>query len=425
MLRNYFKAFILKAITTLATLILKKHKPYIIAITGNVGKTSTKDNIVAVLSMYNIVYSKKSLNSDFGVPLAILMSDSGWDSILKWSKVIINGIKIYFSKSYADYLIVEVGADKKGDIENISKWLKPDIVVITQFAEVPVHIENYRNREELIREKRYLAEALKVGGLLIYNADCADSTKIASMCDREAIAFGIKYGNYVAGTIVNNIYEGKVEARVSTKEGKDLHLELSDVLGEAAIICTLPAIIIADVFGLNRVTIVDRLNNAKREPGRMRLLKGFDDSYIIDDSYNSSPIACESGLRALRSIDNKHRKIAVLGDMLELGEQSGGEHRRIGALAHTSADVLVTVGNRARLISEGARDSGMRAGYILECKNSTEAGAAVREILKSEDVVYIKGSQGVRMEKATAQLFSTKVSSRESLPRQEREWLER
>ncbi len=423
MIRNYLKGVVLIIITFLAIRVIKKHKPYIIAVTGNIGKTSTKDNIVSALGTYKIVYSQKSFNSDFGIPLTILKCSTGWSSSIKWIKIILKGISVYFGKEYADYLILEVGADKKGDIASITKWLKPDIAVMTQFAAVPVHIENYKNREELIREKRYLMEALVPGGLFIYNADCKDSSEMAASCMSDTISFGLKYGDYRAGTINNNIYEGKVEANVVTRENANIKLELYDVLGEAAILCALPAIIIADAFGENREETCMSLSRQRREPGRMRLLAGISNSYIIDDTYNSSPLAVESGLKTLRSLSNRHRKIMILGDMLELGEYTSAEHKRIGMIAAESGNILVTVGSRSRLTALAAREAGMREGYVLECKGSKEAGEAVREIINEDDVVYIKGSQSMRMEKATALIVSSHIEAKHNLPRQEIEWL--
>jgi UDP-N-acetylmuramoyl-tripeptide--D-alanyl-D-alanine ligase len=294
--------------------------------------------------------------------------------------------------------------------------------VLTQFAKVPVHIENYKNREELIREKRYLVEALRGDGLFIYNADCEDSIKMVSLCKNETRTFGFRYGDYLAGTILNDIYEGKVVANLSIMKETNLKLELPGVLGEAAIICALPAVIIGDLFGIKHDEILSRLAQLKREPGRMRVLQGIKDSYIIDDSYNSSPLAVESGLRALKSIGSKHRKIMILGDMLELGEYTSDEHIRIGELAKSSGDILVTVGGRSRLTAASAKDSGMRDGFVLECKNSVDAGIAVSEIVHQGDIIYIKGSQGMRMEKATAMLVNPSLDFKSSIPRQDKYW---
>jgi UDP-N-acetylmuramyl pentapeptide synthase len=176
-MKELIKYIIVKIITIEAKLILNKHKPFIIGITGNLGKTSTKDSVVAALSDLQVRGTEKSLNSEFGVPLTVIGEKSGWGNILKWFYVIYRGVCVYFGTTYPKYLVLEIGADHKGDIESVTKWVKTDITILTQFSEIPVHVENFANREELVREKQFLAEAVKEGGVFIYNSDCKDSRR--------------------------------------------------------------------------------------------------------------------------------------------------------------------------------------------------------------------------------------------------------
>ena len=141
------KSILKKIISTIikyeAVLIIKKYKPKIIAVTGSVGKTSTKDAIFAVMSSsFFVRKSEKSFNSDIGIPLTILGCPNAWFDPIKWARNIFRGLElIVFKHSYPEWLILEVGADRPGDIKEVSKWLKPNIVVLTAFAKVPVHIE--------------------------------------------------------------------------------------------------------------------------------------------------------------------------------------------------------------------------------------------------------------------------------------------
>jgi UDP-N-acetylmuramoyl-tripeptide--D-alanyl-D-alanine ligase len=156
----------------------------------------------------------------------------------------------------------------------------------------------------------------------------------------------------------------------------------------------------------------------------MRLLQGMNGSVLIDDTYNASPKATEHGLQTLASLDVE-RKIAVLGDMLELGHFTKEEHYKIGKIAAKSCHKLYTVGIRARGIAEGALDEKMLDENIMQCDSSIDAGKELVQILRPGDVVYLKGSQGIRMERAVKMILRETHKAEELLVRQEKEWSER
>jgi len=429
------KKTLIKILVALTELILKKHKPFIIAITGNLGKTTTKDSIVAALEgQTDFIASKKSLNSEIGIPLTIIGAASGWRSLSKWLKIIWKGVRVYFKKDYPKYLILEVGADAKGDIESVTKYIKPDVTVITQFAEVPVHVENFKDRNELIREKKYLAEAIKDGGTFIYNSDCEDSKKIFEDLREDfekrgitAKSFGVKDADAYASGIVNNLTSRKVSAKITFKSNPDsvLNLECLSVLGESPIICALPALLIADQLKLDIDKSLESIKLSERAPGRMRIIDGRNRTIIIDDSYNASPLAAYHGIKTVGELKTIGRKIFIIGDMMELGDYTKNEHLKIGKLLARYAHILITVGVRARDVAEGAMDNGMGEGWILQCNDAYEAGREAQKLLKQGDVVYLKGSQSIRLERATMMLVDEEVNIKEVLPRQETEWLRR
>ena len=423
-MKELIKYIIVKIITIEAKLILNKHKPFIIGITGNLGKTSTKDSVVAALSDLQVRGTEKSLDSEFGVPLTVIGEKSGWGNILKWFYVIYRGVCVYFGTTYPKYLVLEIGADHKGDIESVTKWVKTDITILTQFSEIPVHVENFANREELVREKQFLAEAVKEGGVFIYNSDCKDSRGIAEKINRKKISFGIHSGDWVAKNIKNSLSVPGVTAEVYSDGDKKLDLSCDGVLGDSPILCALPAIIVASKLKVNLDNAAAHIHNMKRAAGRMRVLEGKDNTIIIDDTYNASPLATEHGLHTLGQLDAK-RKIAVLGDMLELGEYTKEAHTKAGSVAAKNAHILFTVGNRARHIAEGALDNGMNGEAVIQCENSRDAGREVLKILQAGDVVYLKGSQGMRMERAVKMLLADHIDPHQHLVRQEEEWLKR
>jgi UDP-N-acetylmuramoyl-tripeptide--D-alanyl-D-alanine ligase len=425
-MRTFARKIILKIITLEASLILKKHKPFIVAVTGNLGKTTTKDSIFAAISDLDPHASQKSFNSEVGIPLTIFREDAP-KKLKKWVGVIWRAFKIILQKDYPKFLVLEIGADKKGDIEQVTEWLKPNVTVITQFSEIPVHVENFKNREELVREKQFLAEALSDGGILIYNSDCKDSNDIAAGIKNQyvrKISFGKNSGDYYAQNILSDIKKAQVYSKIVGFE-KDIILECDGVVGESPIMCAIPGLIIADLLNID----IDRANahikNMKRPNGRMRVLAGKNNSILIDDSYNASPLATEHGIKTLGDIKGGFRKVAILGDMLELGEYTKEAHLKIGAIVAKHAHILIAVGTRARDIAEGAMQNGMGEGWILCCDNSREAAKEAYNILEKNDLIYIKGSQGMRMERITKFLLREDYHPKEFLVRQEDEWLKK
>lgn len=426
-MKDFIKRIVLIAITWEAKAVLMRHKPYIIGVTGNLGKTSTKDAIYAVLKDHVYVRrSEKSMNSEFGVPLTILGEKSGWNNPFKWLIIIIRGFFVPFAKEYPTHLVLEIGADRPGDIKSIGTWIKPDITIVTQFGQVPVHIEFFKDRDAVIEEKGYLVEALKDTGLFIYNKDCHDSLKLVSKTKAVTQSFGIHevsdmyatrvslYGDPLTGTEAD-VYSGEEKA----------HLILPEVVGKSPVYCALPALLVAKHLGISLTDAAQALKDATKPKGRMRLLRGMNDTVIIDDSYNASPKAAEHGLKTLSEIDTSGRKIAVLGDMMELGEHTHDEHYKLGKIAAKSCHRLFAVGIRSRVTAEGALDEKMDDLSIMECDTSVDAGKELVKMLEPGDVVYVKGSQSMRMERAIEMILAKNHDPRSVLVRQEDEWKRR
>lgn len=426
-MKDLIKPFILTVITWEAKAVLARHKPYIIGVTGNLGKTSTKDAIFAVMKdHYHVRRSEKSMNSEFGVPLTILGEKSGWNNPLKWLLVMARGFFVIFAKEYPTHLVLEIGADRPGDIKSIGAWVRPNITVVTQFGQVPVHIEFFPDRDAVVQEKGYLVEALKEDGLFIYNSDDNDAKKLLEKTKAKKMGVGIHekadikadnvklYGHPITGTEADIIIEGVTE-----------HLVLPEVVGRSPVYCALPAIAVAVHLGIPVSLAIASLRDGTKPKGRMRLLQGMNGSVIIDDSYNASPKATEHGLKTLAEIETTGRKIAVLGDMLELGTYTHDEHYKIGKIAAKSCHRLYTVGIRSRVTAEGALDEKMLDDNIIECDTSIDAGKELVQILQHDDVVYVKGSQSMRMERAIEMILASHHNPKAVLVRQEEDWLKR
>src|SRR3989344_4193349 len=166
MIKKFLRSIVVIILTIEARLVLRKYKPRIIAVTGNLGKTSTKDAIyLALVGHLNIRQSEKSFNSEIGVPLSILDCPNVWGSVRGWLSNFLHGLGlILFREPYPEWLVLEVGADRIGDIKKLARWLKPEIVVFTGVPTIPVHIEFFPTRESLVQEKRVLLSSVKIGG---------------------------------------------------------------------------------------------------------------------------------------------------------------------------------------------------------------------------------------------------------------------
>src|SRR3989344_2605292 len=168
-MKSVFKKLVIAILTWEARLVIRRHKPSVVAITGSVGKTSTKDAVYAVLAgQAQVRKSDKNFNSEIGIPLSILGRPNAWNNPLRWLQNIFDGLLIAgLGRSYPDWLVLEIGADRPGDIRKVVTWLPVDIAVITRLPEVPVHVEYFDSPEMVREEKAALIAGLRPSGVLI------------------------------------------------------------------------------------------------------------------------------------------------------------------------------------------------------------------------------------------------------------------
>ncbi len=361
MTKEILKKILIYILELEAKYVLEKYKPKIIAVTGSVGKTSTKDSIYTIMSPYFFVRkSEKSFNSEIGVPLTVLGLQNGWNNPFIWFRNIVEGLElIFFKNNYPSCLILEVGADKPGDIKRITKWLHPDVTVITRIGSVPVHVEAFESRQDLINEKAYLVRALKPEGVLILNADDDDVIGMRALARQRLITFGVQRPADINASNERILYEEIDGVRQPVGfgfkvdfSGNSVPIELPHVLGVQHLYPVLAAIAVGSSQGLNMVEVTQAMKDHVPPRGRMNVLRGINNSTIIDDTYNSSPVALGEAFEVFKKIEVVGKKIAVLGDMLELGKFSAEEHKMAGRIIAKIADRLITVGVRARLMKE-------------------------------------------------------------------------
>ncbi len=433
-MKNNFKKILTFILIFEARLILWKYKPRIVAVTGSVGKTSTKDAVYAVLSKFYFVRkSEKSYNSEIGLPLTILGVSNGWNHLFIWIKNIFLGLWIFiWPHKYPKWLVLEVGVGHPGDMKRTASWLKTDVVIITNITNPPAHIEFFNSAEEVVKEKAGLIKTLKKDGVLILNADDEVVLNMRGNSKNRFFTYGfnqnadvvasedqISYSNSSA----DNIKPNGVSFRVDI-EGKSLPVNLEGVFGRNHIYSALVGLTVCFSQKLNLLTALEALRIYEFPLGRMSLLSGINDTWIIDDTYNASPFAMKSAINTLGELKNFNRKIAVLGDMLELGKHTEEAHFSIGnILKENNIDIICVVGPRAKNIKKGAIEAGIKENHIYEFDTSFEAGDFLKTFVKKGDIALIKGSQGVRMERAVEVILLNITNKKNLLVRQDEDWV--
>ena len=430
-MKTTFKKIVTYILRIESRLVLWKYKPKIVAITGSVGKTSTKDAVYAVISGISYVRkSEKSYNSEIGLPLTILGCPNGWNNPYIWFLNILKGFWLFiWPHKYPRWLVLEVGIGKPGDMRYTASWLKTDAVIITSIGSTPSHIEFFDSYKHLVEEKSGLIRTLKKDGILILNNDDETVSEMKVKTKNRVMTFGFKEGSNIKGLSDNILYNDKGVPEGLTfridETWNSLPVVVEGVFGRNHIYASLGALTLSSGLKFNMLAAINSLKNYSIPPGRMRLLKGINDSFIIDDTYNSSPFACESALKTLGEIKTASKRIAVLGDMLELGHHTEEAHKNIGKIAKENTNVLIIVGPRAKKIKEGAIEVGMNKDDIFEFLNSNEAGEFLKTFIQKNNFILIKGSQGMRMEHAVEAILKDKENKFQLLVRQDEEWLKK
>jgi len=415
--------FILKI---LAKATLWRYRPTVVGLTGSVGKTSSKEAIFAVLkNKFNVRRNQKNYNNELGVPLTILGQETGGQSFFHWLKVIIAGsLGILYTRNYPEILVLEMGADKIGDIAYLVSFVRCYIGVVTAIGAIPVHVEFFQGAEQVAQEKANLIKSLDKDGWAILNFDDERVRAMAEKTKAKVFGYGFHPDADLQASQLEAHLDDLSQAAISFKVdylGSNVPLRLTGLLGAHQICPVLAAVAVGLIFKMNLVEISQALKNYQLPPGRLQLIKGIKNSWVIDDTYNASPIATLAALEVLAK--TKGRKIAVLGDMLELGSFSEEAHRQVGAKAAQSADLLLTVGERSLFIVEQARKGGLAEDKIFHFANSEEAARVLQNLIQEGDIILIKGSQSIRMEKIVKEIMAEPERASELLVRQEKAWL--
>lgn len=413
----------------LSQLTLWKYKPGIVGVTGSVGKTSTKMAIAAVLSRDRKVRaSEKSFNNEIGMPLTILGNWEDTTGLFFWFRVFVFSLLqlIIKNPSYPQILVLEYGVQRPGDLDYLLRIAEPQIGVVTAFGDIPVHVEFFAGPEAVKQEKAKLVGALPTTGFAVLNADDVFVKEMKENTRAHPVTFGFSAETEVRlSSFLNHL--DKNFAGITFKlayGGSVLPIRLPGVFGRAQSYAAAAAAAVGLLYGVNLVRIAEALQHYQPPAGRLRFIPGIKNTFIIDDTYNASPAAMQEAVGTLKNL-KANRKIAVLGDMLELGKYTMETHEGIGRLIPKSADILFTVGGRAKFIAEAAARAGFSKKKIFSFTDVNEAGLALQAKIQKGDLILVKGSQAVRMEKIVKEIMAEPMKAEELLVRQSPAWLKK
>jgi UDP-N-acetylmuramoyl-tripeptide--D-alanyl-D-alanine ligase len=411
------KKYIIWRLQRLVKKYFKRHSPRLVVVTGSVGKTTTKLAIKSVLSeRFKVRAQDGNHNTQFSVPLALLGVEypSNPHSILGWLKVF-GQMKRVIKHDDVEVIIQELGTDTKGDVPHFGTYLQPDIAVVTAVS--LEHMDKLESIEEVAKEELSVAS---YSGLTIVNRDDVDatysqfakSTNISTYGTSDASEYRVDIGEYTP--LVTR------ESTIHSPDWGQTHVQVQ-LLGSHTIVAVGAAAAVAAKLGMTAEQFAKAAATIKPVEGRMNVLRGFNNSIIIDDSYNSSPKAALAAIKTLQSIDAPQR-IAILGSMNELGTYSEKAHAEVGQACDSGLiDWVVTIGDdAARYLAPAAYDRGCR---VKSFRTPYEAGGFVRQGLEAGAVVLVKGSQnGVFSEEAIKVILHDETDETK-LVRQSEHWM--
>lgn len=420
--------------------LLKRYNPTIIGVVGNVGKTSTRLNIVSFLHQFSPVGTNiENYNTPIGITLSFIGEKYPGKNIFKWLGILSKALsKAWFGDSeFAPIWVLEVGVDAPGDMDEfINDFLEFDVVVFGFIGENPVHLAQFKDRRELINEDAKILRALKSDGTLIIDGDDSVLKSIYRKRD-DVITFGFGDVNIKASDFKVSIevvdteeqwsnYHSSIVPKGKFKveyRGSSIPFQVDYILGKHQVSSILPAIALGLIDGINLIDVSQQIRSVVPVKGRLRCLEGVKDTLLLDDTYNSAPAAMAMALYTLDRLKVKGaRKVAILGAMKELGPNSQSIHQDIGALAAEIVDVCIGVGEETKDTLMSFHDNNPEGLYHWFA-DSEEAAMHIVDFITSDDIILVKGSQSSRMERVSLELLANKRYRTDLLTRQSPEWL--
>lgn len=368
----------LAALQKLAKYYLQKINPQIVAVTGSNGKTTTKDMIAAILStQYNVTKTYANFNNEIGVPITCLSMEPN-----------------------TEVLVVEMGMDRFGQLDQLSRLVEPDIAVITMIGEA--HIEFFGTRDKIADAKMEITHGLKEDGVLVYNGDEPLLNERTAQLVQETRTFGLN-GN-VDMTAVQ-IRGAENQTRFTVPQLNQMQFEIP-MIGDYNVKNALAAIEVGQLMHISAENMQAALKHFALTKNRTEWINGALGEQILSDVYNSNPTAVKAVLHSFENIETQGRRIIVLGDMLELGEKSAELHASLAqAIDPSKIDEVYLYGNEIRILADQlAAKMPMNRIHYYPLGTQEQMIASLKEMLQKNDIVLLKGSHGMHLENVLAAL---------------------
>ena len=354
-----------------------KFKTFNICVTGSNGKTTTKEIIAHILSQeFPLLKTSGNYNNEIGIPLTLLQLD----------------------KSHK-LLVAEMGMRGLGEIKILTNFIPPDLAVITNVGEA--HIGLLGSKNNIFKAKTELLQSLDKEGITILNRDDPYFFKMSKIVkDKKLYTFGIENKSDIMACNVRMESDKGMRFTLEVQNGKSREIYFP-LLGRHNIYNALAAAAAAFALGIELDLIEKGLSSFKPLDLHMQFSNFYNGIKIINDSYNASPLSVKSALETLAEVAQKNRKIAILGDMLELGEKADFYHREIGKeVAKLSIDTLITVGQGGKIIAQSSKEEGMAEERIFSFEKNEKKNLSKKllSLTKPGDFILLKGSREMKME---------------------------
>lgn len=413
-----FRKIIQKKFEKLAKKYLEKHKPLLVVVTGSVGKTSTKIAIATVLAeRYRVRIHEGNHNTHMSVPLAILgveypgklRSFSAWFSVWRAARY-----RIRHEKD-VDVIVQELGTDRPGDIPHFGNYLTPDIAVVTAVS--AEHMEFFKTLSAVAQEELSVAAYSKFTAI---NRDDVSGEYAQYLTTSSLTTYGVGGTAEYRFVTEDDSLQGGFKGLFVAPEVGELPVTLH-IVGEHNTKTAIAAGMVGAKLGMTGEQIVSGLEKIRPVHGRMNLIRGLENTILIDDTYNSSPLAAEAALQTLYKIQAPQR-IAILGDMNELGDFSPQAHEQLGSMCDPNALAwVVTIGEQSeKYLAPAAKRRGCQ---VRSFRSPYQAGGFVHSVMEPHAVILAKGSQnGVFAEEALKVILHS-TDDEKKLVRQTPQWL--
>lgn len=367
----------LRAYQDIAHYVREKLGAKVVAITGSTGKTSVKDMLASILERaLPSVFPPQNYNNEFGVPYTILQANEG-------TKVI----------------VLEMAMRGSGQIRELAQVGSPDIGLLTNIG--VTHFELLGSVKKIVEAKAELISSMGKDGIMVFNQDNLWTAQLKKRVPCPVITFGLDAKADVRAGKISLDSGGYPSFQIVSAYSQGVPVRLA-IPGRFNIYNALAAATLAFLLEIGVDDIRKGLEKATLSSLRMEVITTDNGLTILNDTYNASPTSMRAALQTLTEISQGARRVAILGDMLELGAISDEEHGKLGEeVARSGIDLLITIGERAFLISKGARESGMSRDKILSFKTITEAEETLAKAVASGDVVLVKASRAMELERVT------------------------